>query len=72
MKNAILAAALAVASMFAFVPQSQAETVIVTTNDHRGPPRHARPHHPPRHCYVKKVRTYEHHRLVVKTVRVCR
>ncbi|MDE1157325.1 MAG: hypothetical protein PW791_03405 [Neorhizobium sp.] len=72
MKNAILAAAMAVASVLAFAPQSQAETVVVTTSDHRGPPRAHRPHHPPRHCYVKKVRTYQHHRVVMKTTRVCR
>jgi alkaline phosphatase len=72
MKNAILAAAMAVASVLSFAPQSHAETVVVTTRDHRGPPHHYRPHHPPRHCYVKKVRTYHNHRVVIKTQRVCR
>ncbi len=78
MKNLILSSVLAVSSLFAVAAPSYADTVTVTTTQrsmdrpmHRDEyrPRH---HRVARDCFVKKVRTHHHGRVVVKETRVCR
>lgn len=76
MKTLLLSSLIAISSVFVFSAPSYADTVTVTTTQQvRTPmrdeyrPRH---HRPARDCFVKKVRTHHHGRLVVKQTRVCR
>lgn len=80
MKNIIIASAMAVASVLAVAPQSQAASVTVTT-EQPGPRHYAQNYrhveenrHHRRHqdCTVKKVKTYRHGAVVVRETRVCR
>jgi hypothetical protein len=78
MKTLLISSLLAVSSMFVFSAPSYAETMTVTTTqkvvrepmqrDH-GARRH---HRVAQECFVKKVRTHHHGRVVVKETRVCR
>lgn len=82
MKTILIASLVAVSSFFSVTVPSQAETVTVTTTQRVMPvrdeyrPRHRdeyRPrHHRPRDCFVKKVRTKHHGRVVIRETRVCR
>ncbi|MBD8686677.1 MULTISPECIES: hypothetical protein [unclassified Rhizobium] len=78
MKTLIISSLIAVSSIFTFVTPSYAETVTVTTTERviRKPVREEyRPRHhqrASRDCFVKKVRTNYHGRVVVKKTRICR
>jgi len=83
MKTLILASAFAVSSLLSFAGPSEAASASVTVTTHEAGPRHHRDWHRPRHyvrdthrprhgCMVKKVRSYRHGELVVRTARVCR
>ena len=81
MKNLIIAAAMAAASVLTVAGPSQAASVTVTTQD--GGPRMMREshrprvynteYHRPRHgCVVKKTRIHRNGHWVVRTSKVCR
>lgn len=88
MKNLIVAAALAVTSIFASAPASYAQgaSVTITTDHapryynnhdrpryHRERPRHVQSWQRARHsCVTKQVRSYRNGHAVMKTTRVCR
>lgn len=77
MKILLISSLIAVSSVFTFAAPSFAQGVTVTTTERvvRQPvreeyrPRH---HRPGRDCFVKKVRTNHHGRVVIKETRVCR
>ncbi|KXG86260.1 hypothetical protein [Agrobacterium bohemicum] len=77
MKTLLISSLIAVSSVFTFAAPSFAQGVTVTTTERviRQPvreeyrPRH---HRAPRDCFVKKVRTQHHGRVVIKKTRVCR
>lgn len=77
MKTLLISSLIAVSSVFVFSAPSYADTVTVTTTQKvRTPmrdeyrPRHH--HRVARDCFVKKVRTHHHGRVVIKETRVCR
>lgn len=77
MKTLLISALIAASSIFTFSAPSYAETVTITTTQKvRTPmrdeyrPRHY--HRAARDCFVKKVRTHYHGRVVVKKTRICR
>ncbi|NTJ43115.1 hypothetical protein G6L28_10970 [Agrobacterium larrymoorei] len=78
MKNLVLSSILAVSSFFVVAAPSYADTVTVTTTQRtvdrpmRGEYRPRHHHRVARDCFVKKVRTHHHGRVVVKETRVCR
>ncbi|GAK68943.1 hypothetical protein [Agrobacterium rubi] len=78
MKTLLISSLIAVSSVFTFAAPSFAQGVTVTTTERvvRQPVRDEyRPRHHqrgPRDCYVKKVRTHHHGRVVIKETRVCR
>ena len=62
MKNILLASVIALATASAAIAPTQAETIVVKTNDHM---------HMKKHCRTKLVTTWRHHHKVVREVRVC-
>ena len=63
MKNILFASVLALAAVSAAVAPTQAETVIIKTQDHM--------HMHKKHCRTKWVTTWRHHQKIVKKVTVC-
>jgi hypothetical protein len=74
MKTLIVASALAAASLFSASIPVQAASVTITTTDTRPAPRYVqeRRHHRHHDCYVKKVKTHRHGKVIIKETRVCR
>jgi Ni/Co efflux regulator RcnB len=64
MKNILLASVIALATVSAAIAPTQAETMIVKTNDHD----HM---HMKKHCRTKLVTHWRHHHKVTETVKVC-
>ena len=62
MKNILLASVIALATASAAIAPTQAETIVVKTNDHM---------HMRKHCRTKVVTHWRHHRKVVEKVRIC-
>ncbi len=78
MKNFVLSCVIAASSLFTVAAPSYADTVTITTTQ-RSMDRHYRDEYRPRayhrvkrDCFVKKVRSHHHGRVVIKETRVCR
>lgn len=75
MKTLLISSLIAVSSLFAFSAPSYAETVTVTTTQKMPMRDEYRPHRyhhrVAQECFIKKVRTHHHGRVVVKETRVC-
>lgn len=74
MKNIFLAAAIALGTLSFAAPDVQAATTTVTIKPN-GTVRVREREHRRRHvevCRVKTVKTYRHHRVVIRKVRICR
>ncbi|TPJ17488.1 hypothetical protein FJW04_07950 [Mesorhizobium sp. B2-7-3] len=63
MKKILLASVMAVAAASAAIAPSQAETVVVKTDNHM--------HMIKKHCRTRVVTHWRHHRKVTETVKVC-
>lgn len=71
MKTIFLASAFALAALTANIVPAQAETVIIRSDDHRGPPRHMH-RAPPKRCIVEKKVRWQHGERVLVEKRICR
>ena len=63
MKKIILASVMALAAASAAIAPSQAETVVVKTDNHM--------HMMKKHCRTRVVTHWRHHHKVTETVKVC-
>jgi Ni/Co efflux regulator RcnB len=63
MKNILLASVIALATASAAIAPSQAETVVVKTDNHM--------HMMKKHCHTRVVTSWKHHHKVTREVKVC-